>query len=634
MKKKDQLKITDFLKEQSPSISAKSLRYFSIKDEISFSQFNSRNLPEKFNSGKKMRPLTPGKYEDITPMKINKDYMSIFNRIGSFTNEGQHKFKKERRNLKSVGYKAQIGYINKYNDPSIYQAQSPSCLLGGSVSEYITKPKDINLLREQENLQDFRNKVMKGLEDLKMKLKKDSQGKVIDYIDDMMGQLENEDDPVNVEKSIFQVLQKIEEPSLKKKCDGEGDNSNKENKVEKRIRKGDKNPFLGKRSNIMCFFKKNSPENMKKVKIEEPKPKKQRIDQMILGMKTKQGKKSTDKLQTQTRMDRFLVEKRSNKNVKICSLSKLIWIRIMPYLRLSDMARLASTCHFFKDLYRLFFFKMGSFLNIFDSEAHSEKEIQEIYQKSKSHSHRILRQFFIGKNSKSVLARTKLRVGFSPINRKGHSFNQLSVGPKSMNRRVNTTLLTDSDLAQIVSVSHYSLLDLSLDACLMVSHRGFKSISKLKKLISLRINMNANLRDEHVKDILFNCRFLKKLELTNCSRLTEVSVQHITSFGNKIDYLNLSYNMDLFNDYDGFGFFQRITRLRHLQLIRIDLTNDQILDLIQNCPNLSYLNCQGNKRINSKLIKMVEDVKRRVNLTINVKSTRIPQSEIIVKGCK
>jgi hypothetical protein len=373
---------------------------------------------------------------------------------------------------------------------------------------------------------------------------------------------------------------------------------------------------------------------MKKVKKQEKKPKIQRIDQMILEMKPDNSKQNKNKLQTQTRMDRFLVERRSNKSVKICTLSKLIWIRIMPYLTLTDMALLATTCRFFKDLYRLYFFKMGSFLNIFDSEAHSEKEIQEIYQKSKSHSHRFLKQFFIGKNRKSVLARTKLTVGFSSINRKGHSFNQLSVGPNLRSRRVNTTLLTDTDLAQVVSASHYSLLDLSLDACLMLNHSGFKSISKLKKLISLRINMNANLRDEHVKDILINCQFIKKLELTNCSRLTEKSVQHITSLGNKIHHLNLSHNPDLFKDFDGFGFFQRISRLRILQLIKIDLTNTQILDLINYCPNLVYLSCQANRRINSNLIEMVKNLKRKIELKINVKSTRIPQNEIIVLGSK
>jgi hypothetical protein len=563
------------------------------------------------------------------PKDLTREYFSIFNHIEKTTGDTSKK-QKDKRHLKSVGYKAKLVSRKNVDNNINSILRSPSYLFGDSVSGFHQTTPEIKYEESKENLDEYKNKVLKGLEELKQKLAENSQGGGIQHIDDLMKQLVEKNDTLDLEESVFQVLKKIETPRLtpfKSKPENRAFQNVVANdlKIEADLKKKE---ILGKRSSILCFFEKAGKNE--RPKIESPKPKKQRIDQMIMKMKTTSPLKVKNPNHLQTRMDRFLVERRSNTKVKICNLSKLIWIQIMPYLHLRDMARLSCTCRFFKDIYRLLFFRMGSFLNIFDSEAHSEREIQELYQKSRSHSHRILKQFFMGKNSKSVLARTKLKVGFSHINKNGHSFNKLSVGPKGQSRRVNTTFLTDSDLAQVISVSRYSLMDLSLDVCLMLSHAGFKSINKLKNLISFRINMNANFRDENVRDILENCSFLRKLEVINCSRLTEITLQHITSFGTKINYLDLSGNKAIFDEFDGFGFFSRISRLKYLVLMSIDLTNAQIMSLIENCSKLIVLNCQGNRRVNKELIEMTKKLERKERLVIIVKSTRIPQHEIII----
>lgn len=622
MQKSRQQKITRFLREQSPSVSAKSLQYFSIKDEISFSQFNSRN--NQHQSGDKSSPFPSKLYTTQKARASFEDgFHSIFDKIESLG--GGSLRKGDRRNLKSVGYKAH--FDRKRGVPDLNQIiQSPSFFLGASVSGYQGAEDERETLggEAKENLGEYKEKVMRGLQDLKKKLQINSQGEGIQHIDQLMRELVDKQDTLSVEHSVFKALKKIETPKptpLKAKQENLG----------KKPKNEEKKNLLGKRNSILFFFQKSEKqeevEQKKKIKQKAP-----RIDQIIKEMKSSPTPRRKSKDHTQTRMDRFLVERRSNKNVKFCSLSKLIWIRIMPFLYLRDMARLGSTCHFFKELYRLLFFRMGSFLSIFDSEAHSEREIQELYQKSRSHSHRILRQFFQGKSHKSVLSRTKLKVGFSRESKNGHSFNQLSVGPKTQGRRINTTFLTDSDLQKIISFSRHSLMDLSLDACLMLSHAGFKSIAKLKNLISLRIKRNENICDEHVRDILDSCSFLRKVEISNCSKLTEQSVQHITNLGQKINYLDLSGNQGMFDDFDGFGFFCRIARLRYLVLRKVALSNSQIVQIVRNCPRLLHLDCQGNRRINSELEKMLSVEDRKERLVLLVKSTRIPKHQIVIEG--
>ena len=372
--------------------------------------------------------------------------------------------------------------------------------------------------------------------------------------------------------------------------------------------------LIGKRDHtLLSFFKKSDALNAKDANVVDTQAitprtfrRRKTIDEMFsnlhkanpLQTQTKTVPKFKGK--TQMRMDRWLVPKTKQRQDGVMKLSRLVHFQIMTFLRIEDLGNFGRICRAFRNSYNLLWFHMEFYIRLLDSSALSDREMKIFSRRSKQEAHRSLKSLFKGKNARRFLERTQLKIEFASPDRNNMTLRRIQIGPKKLQRRRNSTLLTDQDLVSLIENSSVSLIRLELDFCMLLGQLSFHKISKLGKLLSLRIRSNDNLMDRHVREIVINCGLLRQLDFSNCSKLGGDSIRHIIDHAHRLESLNLSGNSAMFEHFEGYGFLKQMKFLRCLHIERVPLEAEVVISLLEYCKSLSRLNLNRNLKMNTK----------------------------------
>lgn len=236
---------------------------------------------------------------------------------------------------------------------------------------------------------------------------------------------------------------------------------------------------------------------------------------------------------------------RNSKSISFGRMSIPLIQRTFGFLTYADMTRLSSVCYVLHQSFRGMWFHQ-QFLSEMDLSKYSSLEIRKILQKSRlPHNKTVLGSLLPGKNLDLFLKRNK--VAFSAATGEGTKpkgiISRFEVGPSKHNTgRLRNTLVVDRDITRILDTSHSTLTYCNLVSCIFITATTFKSVAKLKQLLSLTISNNSNFNDESAEAIFTNCREIKDLDISKCRQLTERSTLFITSNLERLQRLNISHN--------------------------------------------------------------------------------------------
>ncbi|XP_044003988.1 F-box/LRR-repeat protein 2-like [Aphidius gifuensis] len=144
-----------------------------------------------------------------------------------------------------------------------------------------------------------------------------------------------------------------------------------------------------------------------------------------------------------------------------------------------------------------------------------------------------------------------------------------------------------------------------------LAESALQKLTELKNLEYLILPDGLKLSGETIMTISNNCKKLKHLEMTNCTINTVSALDEISKLQH-LEYLNLSDAKD-FNE-----FIVRLKRFKSLNFHSCkNITDDGIVQLIKNCPDLEDLNLRLSDITFSMILEANHESRNPINNIIS-----------------
>lgn len=236
------------------------------------------------------------------------------------------------------------------------------------------------------------------------------------------------------------------------------------------------------------------------------------------------------------------------------------------------------------------------------------------------HNQTVLGCLLKGKNLDNFLKRN--RVVFSGVfgkNSKNGVISKFELSPVKVQRRIQNTLICDSDITSILETSTKTLTYCNLVSCLFITDKTFKALAKASNLQWLTLSNSSNLLDSSAILILQGCRGLLHLNFSRCPRLTSSTTEAITSNLHDLETLNISHNSGMLAPFlpQISSKFGNLSKLRSLSVAWTSVS-DTLLTAIVESTDIDCLDVAGCVKLTAEgvgiMVMKMKNCVKKVNL--------------------
>jgi len=251
-------------------------------------------------------------------------------------------------------------------------------------------------------------------------------------------------------------------------------------------------------------------------------------------------------------------------------------LRVMSFLTLKDNARIATVCKYFRKCYNSIWLNFEYF-SVLDFQGMGANQANHVLQHGGRLPHiKQVKKIVSGKNSNLFFKKNVLKTRISAQFQKDESlFEEFSLKPAKPNLAV---LITDKDIIQICDSSRYSLMYVNLMSCHLLTSKSFVSLAACVNMQHLTIK-GGRITDEDAERILRACKNIKRLSLSGCEFLTDLTISIISDLSRKLETLDLSGNPKM--EYNCLHKLTKLSLLHTLNLGHSPVKADHFLSIFR-----------------------------------------------------